>query len=225
MAASDSVHEVPKVRGAVPPGALWDDPAWRAVPAITLTHHMGAAPAYWPRTQAKLQYEAELLHVLFRVEDRYVRAVATAYQGEVWKDSCVEFFFTPGTDVSEGYFNIETNCGGTILFTHRQDRSTDVVPVSAADARTLAVFHTMPATVDPEITEHVTWQVGYRVPWQTLARYAPAAAPVPGAQWRANLYKIAETTSNPHSITWAPIDWPHPDFHRKEFFGVLEFGA
>jgi hypothetical protein len=41
----------------------------------------------------------------------------SSYQGDVWTDSCVEFFFTPGPDLDDGYFNIEANCGGTLEFT------------------------------------------------------------------------------------------------------------
>ena len=55
--------------------------------------------------------------MIFRVEDRYVRAVSKNYHDSVCKDSCAEFFFTPGTDISAGYFNVEINCGGVMLQT------------------------------------------------------------------------------------------------------------
>lgn len=32
-------------------------------------------------------------------------------------------------------------------------------------------------------------------------------------------------SSHPHWLTWAPIDWPRLDFHRKELFGFLELGG
>ena len=38
---------------------------------------------------------------------------------------------------------------------------------------------------------------------------------------RANFYKCADATSEPHYLSWAPIDTPQPDFHRPEFFGDI----
>ena len=166
-------------RAPVEPHASWDSPSWRDVPALTIGHHMGESPAHRPLAQVKLQYDAEFVHLAFRVEDRYVRAVAAEYQGEVWKDSCVEFFFTPGTDLGQGYFNLEASCGGVILFTHRMDRTTRVVPVSEAHARELDVAHTLPSRVEPERMEPTTWEVGYRVPWKMLQAYAPVVPPRP----------------------------------------------
>ncbi len=85
------------------------------------------------------------------------------------------------------------------------------------------VAHTLPARVDPELDGPVTWQVGYRIPWRMLRAYAAVTPPAPGVLWRANFYKCADSSSHPHWLTWAPIEWPKPDFHRKEFFGTLAF--
>jgi hypothetical protein len=223
--SSDSLHRISKARASVEACNLWDSPSWRSVAPLTLTHHMGERPSHRPLTRVKLQYDADFLHVIFRVEDRYVRCQVGDYQGDVCTDSCVEFFFTPGTDLGGGYFNLEANCGGTLLFTHRQGRDEDIVPVSEQDARRLEVAHTLPSRVDPEIAAPVAWEVSYRVPSRTLRAYAEVTPPAPGASWRANFYKCADLCSHPHWLTWAPVDWPYPDFHRKEFFGTLEFGA
>lgn len=224
MAVDASLHRVPRARDPVAPGDLWDAPSWLGVPSIRLAHFMGEAPAHRPLTLVKLQYDADHLYVLFRVEDRFVRSIVTEYQGEVWTDSCVEFFFTPGTHLDDGYFNIEASCGGALLFTHRRDRNHDIVPVSETDARGLSIAHTLPPRIDPEITDPVTWQLSYRLPWRLLGRYARVTTPAPGAVWRANFYKCADLSSHPHWLTWAPVDLPRPDFHQKEFFGTLEFG-
>ncbi len=223
MSSAVSPCKVPAACGPVASNDFWDGAAWRAVPSIHLAHFMGEAPAHRPVTRVKLQYDAEHLYVLFRVEDRFVRAVAAEYQGDVYKDSCVEFFFTPGPDLDQGYFNIEASCGGTLLFTHRQDRHREVVPVAESDARGLSIAHTLPSRIDPEIVDPVAWEVSYRVPWRMLRAYAEVTPPGPGVLWRANFYKCADSCSHPHWLTWAPVEWPRPDFHRKEFFGTLMF--
>jgi hypothetical protein len=162
---------------------------------------------------------------MFRVEDRYVRAVARRYQDPVSKDSCVELFFTPGTDLREGYFNIEMNCGGTVLFRHQLGRNVRRLEVTEEDAALLDAAHTLPPRVDPELPGPITWLVAYRVPFDLLRRYAPVVPPGPGVTWRANLYKCGDATSHPHWLAWSPVDVSPPDFHRPEFFGALRFTA
>jgi len=73
-------------------------------------------PDHFPRTAFKIAYTQDAVHLIFLVADRYVRAMATGHQQNVCADSCVEFFFSPGPDTAIGYFNLEINCGGTVLF-------------------------------------------------------------------------------------------------------------
>lgn len=216
---------VARARGPVDPAAAWEHPQWEGAAILSIDRHMGEEPSHKPRVNVKLLFDDRFLHVAFRVEDRWVRSVQTACQAPVCTDSCVEFFLTPGQDISKGYFNIEVNCGGTVLMARQTARGVDRVMVSAADAAELTVFHTMPAVVDPEIADPVTWRIGYRIPYAVLARYALVETPAPGVTWRANLYKCGDRTSHPHWLTWSPVDSPRPDFHRPESFGFLRFGS
>ncbi len=206
------------------PDGRWDRDAWRGTLALCLDSFMGEKPSHMPFAQARLLAGPEALSVIFRVEDRWVRAMVRGYQGPVWTDSCVEFFFTPGASLSEGYFNIEVNCGGAVLFQHQQARDRERVLVGEMDAARLRVSHSLPERVDPEIVDPVTWTVEYQVPYEVLAKYAPVAKPASGVSWRANFYKCGDATSHPHWLTWSPVGWPTPDFHRPEFFGTLLFG-
>src|SRR3954470_3705377 len=78
---------------------------------------MGEKSATQPRVQVKAAYDDEFLFLIWNVEDRFVLARRTEHQQAVCRDSCVEFFFTPGGDPKEkGYFNLETSCAGVKLF-------------------------------------------------------------------------------------------------------------
>ncbi len=209
----------------MPVAADWDSPAWRGQTVLSVDLPVGGPPSHAPRTLARLCWDDWCLHVIFRVEDRYVRAIADHYQDRVCEDSCVELFFTPGTDLRTGYFNIEMNCGGTALFRHQLGRGKQRREVTGEDGRLLEPAHTLPSRVDPEMPGPVTWLVSYRVPFEVLERYAPVQRPRPGVAWRANLYKCGDTTSHPHWLAWSPVDVPAPDFHRPEFFGTLRFEA
>jgi hypothetical protein len=218
-----ATYEVRRAVVRPPQGCGWDEGPWRGVKPLSVALWMGAEPSHKPTVEAKLLWDDDALHAAFRVRDRWVRSVVTAPQGPVCTDSCVEFFFTPGTDLREGYFNVEVNCGGTALFMHQMARGVASAAMTAADIAALDVRHTMPAVVDPEVAEPVEWLVSYRVPYRVLRRHAPVAIPVEGARWRANLYKCADASSHPHWLTWAAVGRPEPDFHRPEFFGTLAF--
>ena len=90
--------------------------AWKDIAPLTLEYYMGQAPVHQPKVQARVAYDENALYIIWKVEDRYVLARRTQHQQDVYRDSCVEFFFTPGGDPGErGYFNLETNCTGVKL--------------------------------------------------------------------------------------------------------------
>jgi hypothetical protein len=184
---------------------------------------MGPRPSHFPKTEVRIAWEPAALHLRFRVEDCYVRARAVRHQESVCRDSCVEFFFTPGPDPSRGYFNVEVNCGGTVLFHYQPRPRQGEIEIPRAVCERMVTAHTLPCQVDPEIATPITWEVQYRLPFALLAGYCPVDGPGPRTLWRANFYKCADQTSHPHWLTWAPVDHPRPDFHRPEAFGNLVF--
>lgn len=205
------------------PEANWDSPQWRDVFPLLIDQYVWDETGFTPTTQVKLQYTDDYLYVIFNARDRYVRSVVTEYQGNVCRDACVEMFFQPAPRKSPHYFNIETNCGGTMLFWAQTGRLENVVQVEKADADRLLVAHTMPKVVDPEIEDEVSWVIAYRVPFDMIQKYAPVDCPASGVVWRANFYKCAMTNSHPHYGSWSPIDLPRPEFHCPQFFGTLIF--
>jgi len=202
--------------------AVWEKAPWNDVPSLEIKNYMGDKPDHIPNVLAKLAYDDNAIYVIFRVQDQYVRAIRTKHQEGVYKDSCVEFFFSPEGKVDNGYFNLEMNCGGTMLF-HHQTQVRKGVNISPEDIDRIEVAHSLPKKVDPEIQEPTTWTVEYRIPFDILEKYHDLTPPTPGSTWRANLYKCADETSHPHWLTWSPIDLPRPNFHVPEAFGTLVF--
>ncbi len=214
---------VPKL--ATPPkiDGNWNKPPWQNIASQKIDKYMGAKPQHLPRTEVKLAYDDNAIYVIFRVEDRYIRAVAQKHQDCVCTDSCVEFFFCPGTDIEKGYFNLEMNCGGIMLFHYQLVPRKDQVKVSEADCAKVQIAHSQPQIVNPEVAGPVTWTVEYRLPFDLLGNYRSVVKPAPGVTWRANFFKCADHTSHPHWLTWAFVDRPRPDFHVPEAFTALEF--
>lgn len=201
----------------------WHEGQWANTPSLRLPHFMGPRPEHLPDTRVKLLYDKDNLYVFFRVKDQYVRAVHQKTHDPVCQDSCVEFFFTCGKDIAKGYFNLEVNCGDTVLFSHQIKKRQGTRAVSIEDCRRIKICSSLPKKVDPEITDPVVWTVKYALPFDILKQYAPVDAPGPGKIWKANFYKCADKTSHPHWLTWSPVDRPSPNFHLPEYFGTIEF--
>ena len=218
------VYEVMETEQPIKPDANWDKKQWENVKPVTITNYMGDVPDFKPKVQAKMVYDKDNLYVIFRVEDKYVKSLTDRNNGPVYRDSAVEFFFAPDVENSNLYFNIEANCGGKVLFHHNNptDRSKNI-RLTDEDIALIEIAHSMPAIVDPEITDEVTWTLEYKVPLALLKKHSPVTMPAKGVEWRANFYKIAEITSNPHYITWSKIDSPRPNFHVPVNFGRIIF--
>ena len=214
---------VTRVDQPVAVNAVWEKSPWDEIGDLMLGEYMGDRPVHFPGVQVKLAYDVEVLSVIFRVADRYVCARKKAYQDRVCEDSCVEFFFTPGEERSQGYFNLELNCGGTAYFHHQRGRGSNDIGVDREDFEQIEIAHSMPKIIDPEIVAETPWVVEYRLPFRLLENYAPLVYPATGVVWLANFYKCADESSHPHWLTWSQVDLPTPEFHQPAFFGRLVF--
>ena len=194
---------------------------WSKAEVAELKNYFGNYPNPFPEVKVKIAYDDEALYLLFEVHDQYVKAVHTGYQADVWKDSCVEFFFTPGENRRFGYFNLEINCSGHALFQFWENGV--VTEISKKDFGRIEIYHTLPKIIVEEIVSPLTWFVEYRLPVEILKKYTRVTKPEPGKKWRINLYKCADETSHPHWLMWAKIDNDKPNFHLPEYFGELNF--
>ena len=204
-------------------GLNWNESPWNKIHSEQLQNYMGEKPSHFPKTQVKVACDHAALYVMFLVEDQYVRALATRHQERVCQDSCVEFFFTPDADVSIGYFNIEVNCGGTMLFHFHEGPDNQRVEIPVSECDKMIKAHSLPRIVNPEIQAPVKWTVEYSIPLELLKRYCQVKTPQPEVKWRANFYKCADDSSHPHWLTWSPVDYPKPNFHLPRYFGTLVF--
>ncbi len=218
-----SVYEVLRLNKSIKINADWDKPEWQKSKAILIENYMGSKPKFHPAVQAKMMYDDENLYVIFQVKDRHVRCITKDINGPVWEDSCVEFFFSPDTSFPEKYFNLEINCGGTALMHYNVIAGKDITELETNDIEKIEIAHSLPQIIDPEITEPVTWTIEYRIPLALLEKYSHVTYPKSGINWKANFYKIAENSSNPHYLTWSVVNNEIPDFHLPQFFGLLKF--
>lgn len=200
-------------------------PGWRAAEVAEASHFRPESSDHRPQTQVRLLHDSRGVHGLFQVRDRYVKCVRTLYGGEVWKDSCVEFFVEP--QPGRGYFNFEFNCGGAFLCNHIVDptrvpggfkQATRLPKTLAQQVRVNAL---LPRMVDPEITGPVGWALQFFIPFAVLENFLGPLGDVSGQAWRGNFFKCAEDNSHPHWAAWSPVD--ELNFHLPRCFGEIRF--
>jgi hypothetical protein len=217
------IYEVYRIGQTMKIDGDWNKPQWEERKAVLIDNYMGSPPGYFPGVKARMMYDRENLYLIFMVRDRYVRCLTAEINGPVWEDACVEFFFSPDTGFPGRYFNLEINCGGTPLMHYNRIPDKDITPLDANDIKRIEIAHSLPGRIDPEIQEPVTWTVEYRIPVEMLEKYSKITHPEPGIEWRANFYKIAENSSNPHYLTWSPVENDEPNFHLPQYFGLIKF--
>ena len=218
-----SIYTVSKLRQPIPIDGDWRKYPWKNSKSLEIKHFMGVLPGFCPSAWAKAAYDDENIYVIFFVKDRYVRCIEQDYNAPVSNDSCVEFFFSPDIDLPERYFNLEVNCGGTALLKYNLIPRKEYTFLEPDDIRRIPIAHSLPSHIDVEIVQPVTWTIEYKIPFDLLRKFSNVAVPRPGVTWRANFYKIAAKTSNPHWMTWSFVHHPTPDFHLPQHFGTLQF--
>jgi hypothetical protein len=217
-----SVHraqETPSLNGD------WQSPVWHAASVLEVSHFRPESSDHRPVTKVKVLYDEEALHVIFRVADRYVRSVQTDYQAPVCTDSCVEWFAQPRPD--KGYINFEVNAGGALLCSYIEDPTRTPVGfkqfelLPSALGQQVSIVHSLPAVIDPEITQPVDWVVQLRVPLTLFEHYIGKLGALQGQRWQANFYKCGDQTSHPHWAAWSPVQ--ALNFHQPRDFAPILF--
>lgn len=219
-------YSVTRLSEPVEINSVWDKAPWNGIEPLKIQHHMGDEPEHRPGVQAKVAYDEDAIYVIYRVEDQYVRCALTEYQAPVFRDSCVEFFFTPSNDLADGYFNLEMNCIGNALFHFQrgEGEQRERARLSYEHFQELTIAHSVePEMVAEEHEEPLLWTLEYRIPFDMLEEYSPITRPTSGVEWRANFFKIGDHTSHPHWLTWSVIERERPAFHVPEYFGTLVF--
>ena len=175
---------------------------------------------YAPSASFKIFHTGGHMVIRFYVEEKYTGAIATVNNGRVWEDSCVEFFISPGRNMQ--YYNFETNCIGTMLVAHRDMPGTD--PWESSDevqASIIRIPSLGRAAIDPQIEGDNKWTMTLIVP--ATALYADHFDSWSGLDCNMNFYKCGDHMKEAHFLSWAPIEWEKPAFHKPEFFREVIF--
>ena len=172
---------------------------------------------YCPKVEFRVAHTEDAILLHFKVTEASVRARYGEDNGSVWTDSCVEFFSIPAGDGI--YYNIECNCIGTVLVgagPQRNNREHAPADITAQVQR----WSSLGRIPFEERVEEVTWEVALVIPYTVFFKHQITS--LDGKEIKANFYKCGDELQTPHFLSWNPIEIEQPDFHRPDFFGMLE---
>lgn len=177
---------------------------------------------YRPDAAFRVAHDGNEIFLEFRIRERAAAAVASHDQGEVWKDSCVEFFAAlpqEGTEPAmRKYFNFECNCIGKLLLHYGAKGNRSALP-----AEIVGSVRRWSSLGDTPFEEKgpVSWNLVEIIPASVI--FGEALNSLSGKTLLANFYKCGDNLSVPHFLSWAPISSPEPAFHLPAFFGKIIF--
>jgi hypothetical protein len=194
-----SEYPVSRLRKPMQIDSNWDKPQWKNIKAIEIGN--------------------------FMVRDSAVRCITKEINGPVWEDNAVEFFFSPDAKFPLRYFNLEINCGGVPLMHYNAVASREITDLKPEEIKMIEIAHSYTPADDKEIPGPLTWMLEYKIPLDMLEKYSQVTHPAKGVTWRANFYKIAHKSSDPHYASWNLVDIDPKDveMHLPEYFGILNF--
>lgn len=218
-----SYYIINKVNEPVFGNAIWNKPVWQNIESLIISNNNNWKSCWKPHTEVKSCYDDKNLYLIFYVKDQFVKCETNKHNGPVWEDSCVEFFFSPGSADSRTYFNIEINCCGFAYMAFQRDPKIDYDLFSIEDIEASKINYSLKRSVVNEIKSPQEWVIEYKLPFDILNKYFRFQYPEKGAIWRGNFFKCAENNSQPHWLSWTNINNPIPDFHLPQYMGKLKF--
>ena len=174
---------------------------------------------YKPSVEFRIGLFEDGLRLEWKVDEQSIRALQGVPGGEVYEDSCVEFFFQPSAD-DPHYYNFEWNAIGNLCVSWRTGRF-DAEPAPAGVYDLVLAEASCGAVPFAERPSDGPWTLKVCIPAEAL--WKSGLKSLRGLKARGNFYKCGDGLAVPHFVTWAPIATEKPDYHRPEFFGELIF--
>ena len=173
---------------------------------------------YKPEVKFKIAYCQDQILLKYYVNEESIRAKETRVNGDVYKDSCVEFFIS--TNGNETYYNFEFNCIGIPHVGYGPARANRVL-TDPEILKFIKVRSSLGNQPFDEKTGGHQWEMMIIIPKDCLVYDKDIV--LKGLKASANFYKCGDETLKPHFVTWNPVGTEKPDYHQPSYFGELSF--
>lgn len=173
---------------------------------------------YLPQVEFAIAHNATNILIHYRVTEKRTLGTMENDLDAVYKESCCEFFCMP--DDGNDYYNIESNCLGSILMECGKGRSNRVTS-TADNLKQIQRWASLGRKSVGTIANQTHWELALVVP--VTAFWKHNISNLSGKTFLANVYNCVGSGDDRQYITWHPITSDAPDFHRPEFFKPVYF--
>lgn len=187
----------------------------------TVTHHVDKINwkeySYRPDVLFRIGHTGDEIWLKYYVAEKHLRAVETNINGDVYKDSCVEFFISHDND---NYYNLEFSCIGTVHLAWGPNRH-NRKKINPELINKISIRSTLGNQPFDKKSGDFQWEMMIRIPIECFT--FSNLKSFNGLKASGNFYKCGDETEVPHFVTWNPVQTNQPDYHRPEYFGSIEF--
>ena len=176
----------------------------------------------WPVYQANADAKFSMAHngqsilLKYIIAEKYLLANEKT-NGNIHNDSCVELFIAFDNN---GYYNLEFNCLGFTKIGYGTSRhGRRLLPVDVIKQLSFSSKINSNSTINTNTG--FDWEIMLVIPKEIFTKHQIVS--FHNLKAKGNFYKCGDGLPQPHFLTWNRIEAEKPDFHRKEFFGELEF--
>lgn len=165
---------------------------------------------YTPACSARVGWNEEGIHVLMYANEPVIRAVETQTGGDIYLDSCQEFFLSP----------VE----GTLKYVNCEVNALAIMHIGIGESRyDRRVYSCIPDGFNPVHSLHcgAWWAVSYTLPTAFLQENF-GFTPRSGAKMKGNFFKCGDRELRNHHGMYHAFSCEKPDHHRPELFADME---
>lgn len=143
--------------------------------------------------------------------------IYTKMNDPVSLDSGMEAFLGFWPEQTPLYVNVEMNANGATLIQYGTERTDRIffTEEQIRECQTQAVLG------------EKCWRIRFFLPLRLLEEIGAPITQTAGTKIACNFYKVCEggSADQIHYASYAPVDVPKPDFHRPEYFQVVQISS
>ena len=173
---------------------------------------------YLPQVDFAIAHNGKDILIHYRVTEKRTAGTMEQDLDGVFKESCCELFCMKEGDSQ--YYNIESNCIGSILMecgTERSGRETS----TKENLQQISRWSSLGRKNVGLISHETHWELALVIPSTVFWKHSYGT--LSGKTFLANVYNCFGSGDDRQYVTWHPIVSSGPDFHRPEYFRRIFF--
>lgn len=191
---------------------------WDKVSALHIENYPWYETGKKQDTQVKVVIHVNAVKLKVYCEDMHSYSETTELNGDVYLDSCFEFFVSPQNKLGSAYFNFEINCCGVLHLGYKSSEVENSRLCTKEEADRITIIPSIKTKTKAETSEDKSWELTIEIPLSLMEDISGEKITLD--TWYGNFYRCGGKTE-PQYATWNTIEWEFPNFHLPKQFGKL----